>query len=68
MAIILDIAGKPLPARNTSKKRLRAQALRDLLKVLIVLALIIMGYLLFAPTGRAPHAAQAASQQVTSAD
>jgi hypothetical protein len=67
MAIILDIAGKPLPSRNTSKKRLRAQALRDLLKVLIVLALIIMGYLLFAPTDGTPNAAQATSQQVTRA-
>lgn len=60
MAIILDIAGKPLPPRNRSKKRLRAQDFRDLLKVLIVLSIIIMGYLLFAPANGSQRAAEAA--------
>lgn len=60
MAIILDIAGKPLPPRNQSKKRLRAQDFRDLLKVLIVLSIIIMGYVLFAPDSDAQRAAKAA--------
>ncbi|MES2782711.1 MAG: hypothetical protein V4657_07945 [Pseudomonadota bacterium] len=60
MAIILDIAGKPLPPRNRSKKRLRAQDFRDLLKVLIVLLIIIMGYLLFVPTNGSQRAAEAA--------
>lgn len=52
MATILDIAGKPLPARNRLKRRLRAQDMRDLLKILIVLMLIMAGYFAFAPT---PH-------------
>ena len=63
MAIILDIAGKPLPPRNQSKRRLRAQDFRDLLKVLIVLSLIIMGYLLFAPQNGSQRAADAVPTQ-----
>ena len=63
MAIILDIAGKPLPPRNQSKRRLRAQDFRDLMKVLIVLALIIMGYFAFAPVHDTAQAAQSAPQQ-----
>lgn len=64
MAIILDIAGKPLPPRNRSKNRLRAQDLRDLMKVLIVLALIILGYLTFAPNdGDRPSRSADAQQQ-----
>jgi len=50
MAIILDIAGKPLPARKRGKRRLRAQDIRDLLKIFIVLLLIVSGYFAFAPT------------------
>lgn len=65
MAIILDIAGKPLPPRNKSKNRLRAQDLRDLFKMLIVLALIVLGYLLFAPTERPSRSADSAPQQST---
>lgn len=49
MAIILDIAGKPLAPRKRSKRRLRAQDIRDLLKIFIVLLLIISGYFAFAP-------------------
>nr|WP_315457491.1 hypothetical protein [uncultured Sphingorhabdus sp.] len=49
MAIILDIAGKPLPPRKRAKRRLRAQDIRDLLKICIVLLLIISGYFAFAP-------------------
>lgn len=67
MANILDIAGKPLPPRNQSKRRLRAQDLRDLLKVMIVLSLIIMGYFAFAPGHNAAQSTQAASQQTTRA-
>jgi hypothetical protein len=63
MAIILDIAGKPLPLRNQSKKRLRALDFRDLMKVLIVLALIILGYFAFAPGHKTTQAAQSAPQQ-----
>lgn len=70
MAIILDIAGKPLPPRNQARKRLRSQDLRDLLKILIVLSLIIIGYLTFAPSNESDVAAgsdrpqtQAAAQQ-----
>lgn len=49
MAVILDIAGKPLPPRRRSKGRLRAQDTRDLLKIFIVLLLIVSGYFAFAP-------------------
>jgi hypothetical protein len=59
MANILDITGKPLPSRRRSKRRLRAQDMRDLLKVLIVLMLVITGYFLFAPAGEATRASDA---------
>lgn len=49
MATILDIAGKPLPPRNDPKRRLRAQDMRDLSKILIVLMLIVAGYFVFVP-------------------
>ena len=65
MAVILDIAGKPLPPRNKSKKHLRAQDFRDLLKVLIILSLIIIGYLQFAPDNSSPRATNAAPMQTT---
>lgn len=67
MPIILDIAGKPLPPRNRAKKRLRAQDFRDLLKVLIVLSLVIMGYLFFAPDDGPQRAAEAAPAQTARA-
>ncbi|WP_411291725.1 hypothetical protein [Sphingorhabdus sp.] len=67
MATILDIAGKPLPPRNQSKSRLRAQDFRDLLKVMIVLALIIMGYFTFAPNNGSAQSAQNTPQQITRA-
>ena len=63
MAVILDIAGKPLPSRNRSKNRLRAQGMRDLMKVLIVLSLIIMGYFAFAPERDTAQSAQSNPQQ-----
>ena len=50
MPTILDISGKPLPPRNRGKGRLKTQDARDLLKILIVLALILTGYFLFAPS------------------
>jgi hypothetical protein len=50
MATILDIKGKPLPSRNQPKRRFRAQDARDILKILIVLALVITGFFLFAPS------------------
>jgi hypothetical protein len=50
MATILDIAGKPLPPRNRTKRRLRAQDLRDLVKILLVFSLIVIGYFMFAPS------------------
>ena len=64
MAIILDIAGKPLHPRNKSKKRLRAQDLRDLLKILIILSLIILGYFVFVPGHDSNQSPQALSQQI----
>ena len=63
MAIILDIAGKPLPARNHSKRRLRAQTLRDLMKILIILSLIIMGYFMFVPHQGPTQTSRAAPPQ-----
>ena len=59
MATILDISGKPLPPRRRSKRRLRAQHMRDLLKVLIMLIIVITGYFLFAPAGEATRATNA---------
>jgi hypothetical protein len=59
MASILDISGKSLPPRHASKRRLRAQHMRDLLKVLIVLMMVIAGYFLFAPAGEATRAPDA---------
>lgn len=63
MATILDIAGKPLPPRNQSKRRLRAQDMRDLLKVVIVLLIVILGYLTFAPNREAPQATDIALER-----
>lgn len=59
MANILDISGKPLPPRHASKRRLRAQHMRDLLKVLIMLIIVITGYFLFAPASEATRATNA---------
>jgi hypothetical protein len=59
MANILDISGKPLPPRHASKRRLRAQHMRDLLKVLIVLMMVVAGYFMFAPAGEATRATNA---------
>jgi hypothetical protein len=53
MATILDIAGKPLPPRNRTKRRLRSQDLRDLVKILLVLLLIVTGFFMFAPSRNA---------------
>jgi hypothetical protein len=67
MAIILDIAGKPLPPRNQSKRRLRAQDMRDLLKALIMLLIVIAGYFIFAPPIKATHSTDAALERNTPA-
>lgn len=56
MANILDISGKPLPPRRRSKRRLHARDMRDLLKVLIVLMMVITGYFIFAPAREATRA------------
>jgi hypothetical protein len=63
MATILDIAGKPIPARNKAKSRLRAEDIRDLLKVLLVVVLIVTGYLVFAPERNAAAQAKADTEQ-----
>ena len=59
MANILDISGKPLPSRRRSKRRLRSRDMRDLLKVLIMLMMVITGYFLFAPASEATRATNA---------
>ena len=59
MANILDISGKPMPPRRRSKRRLRAQDMRDLMKVLIMLMMVITGYFLFAPANEATRATNA---------
>lgn len=59
MVPMLDIAGKPLPPRHASKRRFRAQHMRDLLKVLIMLMMVIAGYFIFAPAGEATRATNA---------
>lgn len=56
MATILDISGKPLPSRKRSKRRLRARDMRDLIKVLIVLMIVVAGYFMFAPASEATRA------------
>jgi hypothetical protein len=63
MATILDIAGKPIPARNRAKNRLRAEDIRDLLKVLLVVVMIVTGYLIFAPEHDAAAQAEAKTAQ-----
>ncbi|WP_395628272.1 hypothetical protein [Sphingorhabdus sp.] len=59
MANILDISGKPLPPRRRSKRRLRAQDMHDLLKVLIVLMMVVAGYFMFAPASEATRGSDA---------
>lgn len=63
MAEILDIAGKPMPPRNRSKQRLRAQDLRDISKIVVMLLLIIAGYFLFAPARDAARDIRAEASQ-----
>lgn len=63
MATILDIAGRPLPQRNRSKQKLRAQDMRDLSKVMVMLLLIIAGYFLFAPARDAAQEIRVATTQ-----
>lgn len=67
MANILDISGKPLPSRRRSKRRLRAQDMRDLLKVLIMLMMVIAGYFIFAPASEATRATDAGNERNMSA-
>ena len=63
MANILDIAGKPLPPRKQSQRRLRTQGMRDLLKVLIVLMMVIAGYFIFAPASEATRATDVGNER-----
>lgn len=63
MATILDIAGKPLPPRNRTKRRLRSQDLRDLLKIFLVFMLIIAGFFMFAPSRNAAEEISIATTQ-----
>lgn len=63
MATILDISGKPLPNRKRVKSRLKAQDARDLLKIVILLLLIIIGFFLFAPSRNAAEEIRIAAAQ-----
>ncbi len=65
MATILDIAGKPLPNRRRAKSRLKAQDVRDLFKIMILLLLIIIGFFLFAPSRNAAEEIRIAAAQRT---
>lgn len=49
MAVILDIAGNPIPHRKRRKNPAREQDLRDLSKIVMMFMLIILGFFLFAP-------------------
>lgn len=63
MATILDIAGKPIPPRNRAKRQLRAQDIRDILKIVMVMAIIITGFYLFAPSRDAAQEIRVATQK-----
>ena len=63
MATILDIAGKPLSNRNRSKRRLKQQDLRDIVKILFLLLVIVVGFLLFAPDRNAAEELRIAAAQ-----
>ena len=63
MATILDISGKPLPNRKRTKSRLKAQDARDLFKIIILLAMIIVGFFLFAPDRNAAEEIRIAAAQ-----
>lgn len=49
MAVILDIAGNPMPQRKRRKNPAREQDVRDLSKILMMLFLIVLGFFLFSP-------------------
>ncbi len=49
MAVILDIAGNPMPPRKRRRNPAREQDVRDLSKILVMLLLIVTGYFTFAP-------------------
>lgn len=63
MATILDIAGKPIPPSNRAKRQLRAQDIRDILKIVMVMAIIITGFYLFAPSRDAAQEIRVATQK-----
>ncbi len=65
MATISDIAGEPLPPSNRVKRELRSQDLRDILKILLVMAIIITGFFLFAPSREAEQDIRVATKQKT---
>jgi hypothetical protein len=63
MPTILDIAGKPIRPRNQTRRKLRAQDVRDLVKIFVMLVLVAIGYYLFAPTRDAAQEIRIAAQQ-----
>ncbi|MBL0924428.1 MAG: hypothetical protein IBJ12_08175 [Sphingomonadaceae bacterium] len=63
MPTILDIAGKPIPPRNRARRRLQSQDIRDLLKILIVILLVITGFFAFVPERNAAEEIRVAAAQ-----
>ncbi len=63
MAVILDIAGNPMPSRKRRRNRAREQDIRDLSKIALMLLLIIVGFFLFAPSRDAAKEISVAAAQ-----
>jgi len=55
--------GKPIPPRNRAKRRLRAQDVRDILKIFLVMVLVITGFFMFAPSRNAAEEISLAAAQ-----
>jgi hypothetical protein len=63
MAVILDIAGKPMSQRKRPMSQARAQDIRDLSKILLMLLLIVLGFFLFVPSRDAAEEIRVAATQ-----
>jgi hypothetical protein len=63
MPTILDVKGKPIRPRNQTRRKLRSQDVRDLIKILVMLILVAIGYYMFAPTRDAAREIRITAQQ-----